>query len=246
MRIGEIRERAFAMPFTSPSYPRGPYRFVSREYLIITYRTDREAIERLVPEPLEPVEPLVHYEFIRMPDSTGFGDYTESGQVIPVSYRGVRGGYVHAMYLDDEAPIAGGRELWGFPKKRATPSLTVAEDTLIGTLDYGPVRLATATMGYKHRTLDGAQVLESLRAPSFLLKIIPHVDGSPRICELVQYWLEDVVVKGAWSGPAALELKPHALAPVAELPVLQVVSARHIVADLTLGLGSVAYDYLKR
>ena len=246
MRIGEIRERAFAMPFTSPSYPRGPYRFVNREYLIITYRTDREAIERVVPEPLEPAEPLVHYEFIRMPDSTGFGHYSESGQVIPVSYRGVRGGYVHSMYLDDEAPITGGRELWGFPKKRASPWLTVAEDTLIGTLDYGPVRLATATMGYKHRTLDAAQVLESLRAPSFLLKIIPHVDGSPRICELVQYRLEDVVVKGAWSGPAALELKPHALAPVAELPVLQIISARHIVADLTLGLGSVAYDYLKR
>jgi acetoacetate decarboxylase len=246
MRIGEIREGAFAMPFTSPSYPRGPYRFVNREYLIITYRTDREAIERVVPEPLEPAEPLVHYEFIRMPDSTGFGHYSESGQVIPVSYRGVRGGYVHSMYLDDEAPITGGRELWGFPKKRASPWLTVAEDTLIGTLDYGPVRLATATMGYKHRTLDAAQVLESLRAPSFLLKIIPHVDGSPRICELVQYRLEDVVVKGAWSGPAALELKPHALAPVAELPVLQIISARHIVADLTLGLGSVAYDYLKR
>jgi len=30
MRIGEIRERAFAMPFTSPSYARGPYRFVNR------------------------------------------------------------------------------------------------------------------------------------------------------------------------------------------------------------------------
>ena len=27
---------------------------------------------------------LVHYEFIRMPDSSGFGDYTESGQVISV------------------------------------------------------------------------------------------------------------------------------------------------------------------
>jgi len=62
----------------------------------------------------------------------------------------------------------------------------------------------------------------------------------------VQYRLEDVVVKGAWTGPAALELKPHALAPVAELPVLEVLSARHLVTDLTLGLGSVAYDYLKR
>ena len=52
-----------------------------------------------------------------MPDSTGFGDYTESGQVIPVSFRGEKGGYVHAMYLDCDPPIAGGRELWGFPEE---------------------------------------------------------------------------------------------------------------------------------
>jgi acetoacetate decarboxylase len=51
-------------------------------------------------------------------------------------------------------------------------------------------------------------------------------------------------VKGAWSGPAALSLAPHALAPVAELPVLEVVSASHLVADLTLGLGKVVHDYL--
>jgi acetoacetate decarboxylase len=244
MKISEVRERAFAMPLASPSFPRGPYRFVNREFLIVTYRTDRDALRAVVPEPLELDEPLVRYEFIRMPDSTGFGDYTESGQVIPVTFDGVRGGYVHSMYLNDDAPIAGGRELWGFPKKLAAPSLTVEKDTLIGTLDYGPIRVATATMGYKHRTLDAAAVLEALRAPGFLLKIVPHVDGSARICELVKYYLEDITVKGAWSGPAALELRPHALAPVAELPVLQIVSAAHLLTNLTLGLGSVVFDYL--
>ena len=52
-------------------------------------------------------------------------------------------------------------------------------------------------------------------------------------------------MKGAWTGPAALELQPHALAPIAELPVREVLSATHIVSDLTLGLGKVVYDYLK-
>src|SRR5580704_14607886 len=56
--------------------------------------------------------------------------------------------------------------------------------------------------------------------------------------------LEDIVLKGAWTGPAALSLTPHALAPVAEPPVLEVVSAIHSVADLTLGLGKVVHDYL--
>jgi len=31
---------------------------------------------------------------------------------------------------------------------------------------------------------------------------------------------------------------------VAELPVLEVVSATHLVTDLTLGLGKVVHDYL--
>ena len=247
MHEKQVLERAFAMPLTSPAYPPGPYRFVNREYLIITYRTDPPRLRAVVPEPLEfdQREALVKYEFIRMPDSNGFGDYTESGQVIPVSFRGRKGGYTHCMFLNDEGPIAGGRELWGFPKKLAQPTLRTEIDTLVGTLDYGPLRVATGTMGYKHREADLAHVKASLEAPNFLLKIIPHVDGSPRICELVEYHLEDVTIKGAWTGPAALYLSPHALAPVADLPVLEIVSAIHILADLTLGLGKVVHDYLQ-
>ena len=127
MNENEVRERAFAMPLTSPAFPMGPYRFVDREYLIITYRTDPAKLRELVPEPLEIAEPLVKFEFIRMPDSTGFGDYTECGQVIPVSFQGRHGGYTHCMFLDDHPPIAGGRELWGFPKKLAKPTLRAAD-----------------------------------------------------------------------------------------------------------------------
>ncbi|OIQ81986.1 putative acetoacetate decarboxylase [mine drainage metagenome] len=165
---------------------------------------------------------------------------------MPVRYRGKPGTYQIAMYLDDEAPIAGGREIWGFPKKLAKPRMRVEADTLLGTLDYGPVRIATGTMGYKHRALDTAEVLDSLKIPNYLLKIIPDVDCTPRICELVHYDLEDLVVKGAWEGPAALELHAHALAPVAALPVREVVSGVHIVTDLTLGLGHVVHNYLKK
>ena len=153
MRETEVLERAFAMPLTSPAYPPGPYRFVNREYLIITYRTDPGEASRggaRSPSTSTSHEALVKYEFIRMPDSNGFGDYTESGQVIPVSFRGRKGSYTHCMFLNDEGPIAGGRELWGFPKKLAQPTLRTEVDTLVGTLDYGPIRVATGTMGYKH------------------------------------------------------------------------------------------------
>ena len=245
MNATEVRERAFAMPLTQPAFPPGPYRFRDREFLIITYRTDREKLRELVPEPLEVVSDLVKFEFIRMPNSTGFGDYTEAGQVIPVRFRCQAGNYTLCMFLNDHPPIAGGRELWGFPKKLAGPTLRTETDTLVGTLDYGPVRVATGSMGYKYKEADAAATQAELAAPNFLLKIIPHVDGTARICELVQYHLEDITVKGVWTGPGALALHPHALAPVAELPVLEVVSTVHLVADLTLGLGKVVHDYLE-
>jgi acetoacetate decarboxylase len=73
MKADAIRRHAFSMPLHSPSYPPGPYRFINREYMIITYRTDRAALEKVVPKPLEIVDPVVKYEFIRIPDITGLG-----------------------------------------------------------------------------------------------------------------------------------------------------------------------------
>lgn len=244
MTEDEVRNSAYAMPIASPAYPKPPFRFVDREFIIIAYRTDPDALAKIVPAPLMPVEPIVKYEFIKMPDSSGLGSYTESGQVIPVSFQGAAGGYTHAMYLDSEAGIASGRELLGFPKVLAQPKLEVRNDALVGTLDYNGVRVATATMAYKYDVLDPKAVEKTLAAPGFLLKILPHVDGSARICELVKYHVSDVTVKGAWTGPASLELHPHCFAPVAKLPVLEVVSAIHILTDLTIAGGEVVHDYL--
>jgi len=178
--MDEVRQKAFAMPHHSPSYPPGPYHFVDREYLIIDYRTDAEVLRPLIPAPLELAddEPVVKYEFIKMADSSGFGDYSESGQVIPVTLNGKRGGFVLSMYLNDHAPTAAGRELWGFPKKLAEPELSVHKDTLTGTLHYSDVRVALGTMGFKHAKMDAAVAKSALEGPAFLLKSMPHVDGT--------------------------------------------------------------------
>lgn len=228
------------------TYPNGPYRFVNREFFVITYETDPELLQSILPPGLELAEPVVKFEFIRMPDSTGFGDYTESGQVVPVRYKGEEGTFTLAMFLDCEAPIAGGREIWGFPKKLAKPSLFVEEDTLIGTLNYGSIRIATATMGYKYDEVDKSSVLASVKKPIFLLKNIPGVDGKPLVNQLTKTYLTDVEIKGAWTGPGSLELHPHALAPISDLPVRKIVSAVHFVTDLTLPYGEVVEDFLRK
>jgi acetoacetate decarboxylase len=52
-----------------------------------------------------------------MPDSSGFGSYTESGLVIPAWLHGQEVNFVSQMYLDDDPPIAAGREIWGFSEE---------------------------------------------------------------------------------------------------------------------------------
>ncbi len=55
-----------SMPLAGPSYPAGPYRFVDREYMVITYETDPQTLAMSLPEPLEPIEhSLVHFEWIK-------------------------------------------------------------------------------------------------------------------------------------------------------------------------------------
>jgi acetoacetate decarboxylase len=53
MKASDVRKTAYSMPLTSPAYPKGPYRFFNREFLVITYRTDPEKLRAVVPEPLE-------------------------------------------------------------------------------------------------------------------------------------------------------------------------------------------------
>jgi acetoacetate decarboxylase len=236
-----------SMPLAGPSYPKGPYRFINREYMIITYETDPEVVRAQLPEPLEPVEqPLVHYEWILMPDSSGFGSYTESGLVIPCRYKGEEMNFVSQMYLDDDPPIAAGREIWGFPKKYAHPKLAIIKDTLTGTLSYSDQLVAMGTMAYKHESMagNGVKTTATLAKTAVNLKLIPGVDGKPGICQLVAYNLTDITVKGSWIGPGRLHLVPHVNAPVADLPVRKVIGAHHFIADLTLPYGRVLYDYL--
>lgn len=237
-----------SMPLAGPSYPKGPYRFIDREYMVISYETDADIIREQLPEPLEPIEqPVVHYEWIKMPDSSGFGSYTESGMVIPCRYHGEEMNFVAQMYLDDDPPIAAGREIWGFPKKYAHPKLEVVKDTLTGTLEYAGQQVAVGTMGYKHETMagNGVRTTATLSKTQVNLKFIPGVDGNPALAQLVAYNLTDISVKGSWIGPGRLHLIPHVNAPVADLPVRRIIGAHHFIADLTLPYGRVLFDYLK-
>jgi len=101
---------------------------------------------------------------------------------------------------------------------------------------------ATGTMGYKHSRADlAAQSLPG--GTDFLLKVIPHDDGTRASAA-------GRIPPGGYRFERRLDRasRPHLgvsrSCPTGELPVLEIVSATHIIADLTLGLGKVVHDYL--
>ena len=124
MNIDRRPKRAFAMPLTSPAFPKGPYRF---------YRP-RIPDHHLPHRPRGARGGGARAAHVRRAASSntsssacrtrpGSAITPRSGQVIPVKFKGKDGGYTHAMFLNDGPPIYGGRELWGFPKKYAQPAL---------------------------------------------------------------------------------------------------------------------------
>jgi acetoacetate decarboxylase len=232
-------------PLTAPAYPTpSGTRFIDREYLNIVYRTDPEALRAVVPEPLTVREPLVRFEVMHMGDVGGFGPYTEAGIAIPVEFEGEQGEYLHAMYLDNFPATAGGRELSAYPKVLGSPRLYVDHGTLVGTLGFGTLPVAVATMGYKHQRLEHDEALRQITVPTYMVKIVPGYDFRPRVADLVRTRITDITVKEAWTGPARLQLFHHVLAPLADLPVVEVVSASHILTDLSLAPAEPVFDYL--
>ena len=234
-----------ATPLTAPPYPLASNRFVDREYMNITYRTDADALRAVVPEPLELDDSLVRFEVMHMGDVGSYGTYTECGIAIPVRFGEERGEYLHAMYLDNFGATVAGRELSAFPKGMGSPRLRVEDSVLIGTLDVTSERVATATMGYKQRALHEDEARTQIGVPQFMIKTILGYDRTPLRCDLIRAGVRDLVIKEAWTGPARLQLFEHVAAPLADLPVREVVGASHILTDLSLLPAKPVFDYLE-
>jgi acetoacetate decarboxylase len=52
VKVADVRKNAFALLLANPAYPPGPYKFRTREFIVITYRTDPDILRAVVPEPL--------------------------------------------------------------------------------------------------------------------------------------------------------------------------------------------------
>jgi len=95
--------------------------FYDAEMLAVYWETKQKIIKKLLPPPLKPLEETPFaYAFVAHYPKTNFGvTYNEAALFLTCEYEGVEGGYCLAMPVTNDMAMAGGREVFGFPKKMA-------------------------------------------------------------------------------------------------------------------------------
>ena len=97
-------------------------RFCNGEMLSVTAGVDPAWLREVIPEPLEPDGDSVRFMVGRW-QSNCVDDFAGAGVYVPARLGELVGEYVLAMYMNDDASIIFGREVFGEPKKQATTQL---------------------------------------------------------------------------------------------------------------------------
>ncbi len=232
----------YSMPATGPAYPPPPWRYRDCRILVLTLRSDPEVVKRLVPAPLVPnADGVVMMWLGNMHAIEPFElDYLEYGLGVPVEHDGKPGIYCTHLYLDDDTAIAGGREIWGWPKKLAAMAFNVEGNRVTATATRKGVEIIRAEF-------EGESDLPIEDQPQHFInfKIIPSVRAGapPDVCQLNDCPMLRRTTS-RMDGKATLALRSSAVDALGELPVHEILQARFSIADVELPLGETIHDYL--
>jgi acetoacetate decarboxylase len=237
-------EPGFSMPVTSPLYPAPPWNYQNNKAIVIMFETTRDAIREILPKPLG--AHAANYAFvyigkynIQSPTKLSFH---EAGIGIPASYETTQGKYAAFQYTDKLLPIAGGREIWGSPKKDAQITLEEKGKRVTATVVRGGKTIIRASLNKDMKLKPDMGWPE---APWFSLKLIPSVrqGAPPDVWQLTAITVKDRF-KELYAGKGTLEFNSTPEDPLGKFTILGLVAAQFAVYDFDLGYGEVLHDYL--
>ena len=111
--------KQYSLPINNSLYGKPPLIYKEAETILIPFMSDPKVISELVPKPMEyEADGLVTAQFNRY-NAIGAGRSIEIFLNIPVTFQGEAGTYIASAFLNNDRPMAAGREIWGFEKKLA-------------------------------------------------------------------------------------------------------------------------------
>jgi acetoacetate decarboxylase len=239
-----MEEVAYSIPVAAPLYGRLPYLYRGCPQLLVLFRTTPQVARRLVPEPLVPNPDDLMFLMIGQMNSDEFGTNREAFLAVPSSFGALEGNYAVALYLDNDAAIASGREVWGWPKKAASFAIAEDDGVVTATATRDGVEIIRARL-----EVAGAAEPDDLRLnPAwFNLKMIPSIvqDAPPDVMQITATTLENVGASDVRSGQASVAFASTSSDPLEDLiDVREVLGGMHFCLDCDLTLGEVIHDYL--
>jgi acetoacetate decarboxylase len=254
----DVLTEGYALPVSGGLYPPPPYLYRGATAIIASYEADPAAIAGLLPPGVSPLEDppvclawVVHYPFSTL------GVYNEAIMLVRVSFEGQPYTFCPFIYVDNDAALACGRELWGFPKKFASMGYA----RRVAGAPFGEQMMFTVERPAGKRLLTVTMNPERLAAPaevSFLpaltLRRIPNSRlgaGQPSICELIRTDYSATPAISAdgtpelWAGRCSVTMDSASESdPLIAMAPVRTLGALYAVADITLPLGTPVKDYL--
>lgn len=227
---GYVVQNGNNMPMQAPLIPDPfvPYRCPDNATLSIVCRTDRAVLERyLAPTAFAPAGDLylVYVSDFSNCDKVPFMD---GGIMVPVTYDGRDGATYLFEYEDNDAAIAAGRDLWGYPKKHGELSLTREGNGVAGSI----IRRGTEILNITCDLANPVDLPAVTTAPHFNTHIQPGPDGrvlSRRIIE--RDTSPDFQLKSTETGRATVELAGLPADPLHELRPREIIGGIYTVGD---------------
>lgn len=242
-----LKESNHAMPVDAPLYQKPPFYFSDVHAISIHYETDEDALAALLPDALElPDAPTATLMFVKYPFST-LGPYEETILGINCSHEGQDRFYIPHIVLNADAPLAAGREVYGYPKKLADITFSEGPEGRVGHMAR-PAGNPIVSAGMRpEEPVTIPDALKGLAVDTYTLALrtIPSpVEGdSATVAQLIEI-NSTMTVKEVWNGPGwAKYHSASALDPWHKLDVRHVVSSTYQIYDMVLGFGRSVQDY---
>lgn len=225
--------------------------FYDAEMLTTIWETRPEIVERLLPPPLRPGKRPLVVAFVANYPRTNFDvSYLESALFLRAEFNGEEGNYCLSMPVTEDMAMAGGREIYGYPKKIGQIQFNRIGDNVKGWAERRGVRFfeVRAKLTGKFNVEEAQDIFaevfnlntDPIIVVAYNFKHFPAPEGdgfdyNPRLIrEEVEFRPHTIEL-----GEVEIILQPSDYDPWAEVEVVRVLGGAYTVGNNCMKKGSV-------
>lgn len=247
---GKMTKESFGYsgPVDAPLFQKPPFYYRGVESMMFLYETEEEAARAIVPEGIEIASPATVNVTIFSAPFTTLGPYNSAMVRINCLWQGQPKGYVCYQIVTEDAAMAAGREIWGYPKKLGHVAFCKKSQMITATVERPRTyRLCTASVR-PEAPLDDASIAAlapTLRPPNICLKVIPHpVEGEGHaVAQLIEPGGSTKIAE-LWQGRGLIHFDtPSPIDPWHKLVVKRIIGSYYGKFDTLLTYGAVLKTY---